>query len=46
MTISTFSLNFVFCKTFTALINTAVKRYTHARGLRKAREKQRQIVYK
>ena len=26
--------------------NTAVKRYTHARGLRKAREKQRQIVYK
>ena len=26
--------------------NTAVKRYTHAQGLRKARERQRQIVYK
>ena len=26
--------------------NTAVKRYTRARGLKKAREKQKQIVYK
>ena len=26
--------------------NTAVKRYTHARDLRKAQEKQRQIEYK
>ena len=26
--------------------NTAVKRYTHARDLRKAREKRRQIEYK
>ena len=27
-------------------VNTAVKRYTHARDLRKARGKQRQIEYK
>ncbi len=33
----------VFCS---ALMNTAVKRNAHVQDLRKAREKQRQIVYK
>ena len=39
-------LLFPCAQNYAPVTDTAVKRYTHGRGSRNAREKQRQIVYK